>query len=263
MPGQRKILIAIGIITVLLAVTNLGAWVRSLVGVVVRPFQEGLAPHAAPLSSEELTTLREDVIGLTNENVVLRNRLGEYQQIKGEGGIPPAQVVVVRGRIISRTQRAGRRYSVLDVGAIDGVTKGMPACSGWSLLGVVEGVQGGRCLVQEVGDAESRIPAAIVDPVKQQKLAEGVLAGSGAPWQQSLDYIEQQNGVEIQPGMLVVSAGADGRLPAGLVLGTVLTAIRGGAGDHWLITVQPVRTTDNLESLLVIRFAQAAPATTP
>ena len=259
MPSQRKILAILLAVTVLLGATNLGSWLWGRAGALLKPLQEGIAPHVGTLSSEEAATLREDVIRLNAENVVLRTRLDEYLSIKGEGGVPPQQVVVVRGRVISRTQRAGRRYCVLDVGAIDGVVKGMPACSGWSLIGVVQGVQGGRCLVREVGDAESHVPAALIDQVHGQKLAEGVLSGNGHPRLQALDFIEQQPGVEVQPGMQVVSAGADGQVPPGLVLGTVVTAIRGGAGEHWQISVQPVRTSDNLESLVMIRYAQASP----
>jgi cell shape-determining protein MreC len=253
MASRRVILGVIVATTALLAGTNLGAWVWAHSSRALKPLQVGMAPRVAPPADEEAAALREQVIRLNAENVVLRTRLAEYQSIKGEGGVPPEQAVVVRGRIISRTQRAGRRYCELDAGAIDGVAKGMPACSGWSLVGVVVGVQDGRCLVQEVSDSESRIPAAIVDA--KRKVAEGVAVGKGHPRTLGIDYVEEQQGVEISPGMQVVTAGADGRLPAGLVLGTVTAATRGGAGDHWSISFEPVRSTDNVESLVLIRFA--------
>ncbi len=99
--------------------------------------------------------------------------------------------------------------------------------------------------MQEVADTESRIPAAVMGG--RQKLEEGVLAGLGHPRPLTLDSVEVQDGVEIGPGMPVVTAGADGRLPAGLVLGTIETATRGGVGEHWHITIDPVRSTDNVD----------------
>ena len=150
-------------------------------------------------SDAEIDALREEVVRLNAENVVLRTRLSEYLSIKGEGGVPPEQVVVVRGRIVSRTQRAGRRFCELDVGAIDGVVKGLPACSGWSLMGVVVGVQAGRCLVQEVCDTESRITAAVMDGAKPEARRGIVLTGNGHPRQLVLDDVEVQEGVEIGP----------------------------------------------------------------
>ncbi len=257
MPRRWNLLAALAAVTALLAFTGVGGFAWRLTSRLLGPLQEGLAPRSHHASDAETSALREEVIRLNAENVTLRTRLSEYLSIRGEGGVPPAQVVVVRGRIISRTQRANRRFCELDVGAIDGVAKGLPVCSGWSLLGVVVGVQEGRCLVQEVADAESRIPAAVMDG--RQKLEEGVLSGLGHPRPLALDYLEVQDGVEIGPGMPVVTAGADGRLPAGLVLGTIETATRGGVGEHWHITVDPVRTTDNVESLLVIRFAAQSP----
>lgn len=253
MGRRRWVLAAILGVTALLAVTDIGAWAWGRLGRLVEPTQEGMAPGGA--EEQELTALREQAIRLNAENVVLRTRLSEYLSIKGEGGVPPEQAVVVRARVIARTQRAGRRYCELDAGAIDGVAKGMPACSGWSLIGVVVGLQDGRCLVQEVRDVESRIPAMILDT--KRKVAEGVLAGGGRTRRLALDFVEVQEGVEIQAGMQVVTAGADGRLPAGLVIGTVAEATRGGSGEHWRIAVEPVRTADNVESLLLIRFAGA------
>ncbi|MBA3709085.1 MAG: rod shape-determining protein MreC [Planctomycetes bacterium] len=251
MPSRRNVIGIIVGVTGLLVVAGAGGMVWSRLGNAIEPLQRGLAP--IPKEADGVTSLREQVIRLNAENVVLRTRLSEYLAIKGEGGIPPEQAVVVRARVIARTHRAGRRYCEVDAGAVDGVVKGMPVCSGWSLVGVVAGVQDGRCLVQEVTDSESRIPAAIVDD--QQKLAEGVLVGSGRAGQVSLDFVEHREGLTISEGMRVVSAGADGRLPAGLVLGTITSAKLAPGADHWQISLTPLRDTGNVESLLLMRFS--------
>ncbi len=138
MPRRWNLLAALAAITALLVFTGVGGFAWRFASRVLGPLQEGLAPRAHAASDAELAALREEVIRLNAENVTLRTRLSEYLSIRGEGGVPPAQVVVVRGRIISRTQRANCQLWVrLDVGAIDGVAKGLPvraaagACSGW------------------------------------------------------------------------------------------------------------------------------------
>ncbi|MBA2482409.1 MAG: hypothetical protein H0V44_17235 [Planctomycetes bacterium] len=253
--ASKRVVIGVMVgVTAVAVVTGLGGVVWNRAGKPLEPIQRGMARIAG--EDDETTSLREQVIRLNAENVVLRTRLSEYLSIKGEGGIPPEQAVVVRARVIARTHRAGRRYCELDSGAVDGVLKGMPVCSGWSLIGVVAGLQDGRCLVQEITDSESRIPAAIIDA--QQKIAEGVLVGGGWPGKVSLEFVEHVEGLAITPGMHVVTAGADGRLPAGLVLGTITSANLLAGADHWQISLTPMRHTGNVESLLLMRFSPPA-----
>lgn len=226
-------------------------WSAGLVG----PWQADLAGRDP--DADEQAQLRERVIRLNVENVVLRRRLGEYQQIEGDGHLPPAQVVVARGRIIARTQRPGRRFCELDVGAIDGVERGMPVVLGWTLIGSVAGLQAGRCAVRQVSDADSRVPVALYD--ERELLAEGVLRGTGVADEAALDFIEDRPGLTVVAGQPVVSAGLAG-FPPGLALGTVIAAQRGGPAGHWQITVRLLRTAERADSLLVIREADEAPS---
>jgi rod shape-determining protein MreC len=165
--------------------------------------------------------------------------------------------VVVRARIIARTVRQGRRYCELDAGAVDGISIGMAACLGWSLVGAVVGGQEGRSLVQLVSDSESRIPAALLD--KEARIAEGVLSGSGRRGLLLLDYIEERDGLQVTAGQRVVTAGTDGRFPPGLVLGTVTAASRSATADHWHVEVAPLREADSADSLLILRFERTPP----
>jgi rod shape-determining protein MreC len=228
------------------------AWQR-LAG-LFSPWQRAMvAAEGQPTPAQRLAAAEEQVIQLNAENVLLRTRLGEYLAIRGEGGLPPEQVVVVRARIIGRTQRLGRRYLELDAGAVDGVAKGMAVCCGWSLVGLVAGVQEGRCLVQQLTDAESRVPAALFNGEKM--LAEGVVTGTGKRGQLLLDFVEDREGIDVAPGQHVVTAGSDARLPAGLVIGTVTSATRSSTADHWHIEVAPLRIAEAAESLLVLKFS--------
>lgn len=202
--------------------------------------------------------LHAQVVRLNAENAALRMRLGQYDQIRGEGGFPPERVVVARGRVVGRTARIGRRYLELDVGTSDGVVRDLPVAAGWRLAGMVVGVREGRCLVEELSDSESRVPAAILDG--RQILAEGVLAGDGEPGWARLDFVEPREGLRIDAGQNIVSAGSDGRLPPGLVIGTVETARNEGGSEHWKIRVRLATTAAALESLLVLKVPDPPPA---
>ncbi len=241
----------------------LGA-LRGCTDPLLTPAQVALAGTGTLPAEDELAILREQVAHLGSENVVLRTRLAEYASITGEGGVPPERVVVARGRIVARSSRSGRRYVELDVGRLDGLAKGMAVCAGWSLVGLVAGTDDGRCLVQVLTDSEFRVAAAVVAPPGQTTpakiLCEGVLAGRGRRGDVALEFVDAAHDLELMPGLAVVTAGSDGRLPAGLVLGTITQAGR-EAGDRWQVAVTPVRDPEAHESLLVLRFAPRGGAT--
>jgi cell shape-determining protein MreC len=252
------------LIAVALAVTLLATWggltrfPPAGVAAVVEPVQTTLAGAEAELTDQQrVVILEEQLVRANAENAILRSRMEDYLSIRGEGNLPPAQVVVVRARIIARTVRQGRRYCELDVGAVDGVSVGMAACLGWSLVGAVVGIQEGRSLVQLISDSESRIPAALLE--KDVRLAEGVLSGSGRRGLMLLDYIEERDGLRVMAGQRVVTAGTDGRFPPGLVLGTVTAATRSATADHWHVEVAPLREADSADSLLILQFERASP----
>jgi rod shape-determining protein MreC len=220
-----------------------------------RPMQQGLSrdvPEPSPV--EKSIQLQEQLVRANAENALLRSRLQDYLSIKGEGGVPPDQTVVVRARVVARTLRQGRRYCELDAGAVDGVVSGMAVCLGWSLVGTVAGVQEGRCLVQQVTDSESRIPASLL--MGEAIIAEGVLSGVGKRGLLQLDYIEDRRGLVVEAGQRIITAGTDGRFPSGLILGTVTAASRSATADHWHVEVVPLREADTAESLLILRHEQ-------
>ena len=257
---RRTTAIAAGLAAVVVVVGPL-AWLRGWLAPVLTAATAALAPTGHSAADDPDEVLREQVARLGAENAVLRSRLAEYAAIQGEGGIPPERVVVARGRVIARTRRAGRRYLELDVGRVDGVAKGMAVTLGWTLVGQVAGSDDGRCLVQEITDSESRVAAAVLGTAvvaegvtkPPARLCEGVLAGTGRREALSLEFVDGSGDLELVPGLSVVTAGSDGRFPATLVLGTIISASHAGTAA-WQVEVAPARDPGLAESLLVVRF---------
>jgi len=252
---SRRYLVGLGLVVATALASSAGlighAWSR--LELAMQPWQRGLANRTESVGAE--AALHEQVLRLNAENTLLRGRLADYSAIRGEGGLDPAQTVVARARIVGRTIRAGRRYLELDAGALEGVAKGMPVCAGWTLVGVVTGLQASRCLVQQVTDGESRVPAAVLNG--GTILAEGVLTGIGKRGVAELALVEDRPGLAVTPGMAVVTVGTDERIPSGLVLGTVGEAKRSTTADQWHITVVPQRTGEAVESLLILGFTRS------
>lgn len=243
-------------------------WVRSHVASVTQPVAEALAPTGMTAGDDVAGSLREQVARLGAENAELRTRLGEYAHIQGEGKVPADRVVIARGRIIGRTRRSGRRYLELDIGRVDGVVKGMPVAMGWTLVGQIAGTDDGRCLVQELTDSECRVAATVMEAnpgdgasrggetaksTAPTRLCEGVLAGTGRRDELRLTFVDAAPELPLRPGLAVVTAGADGRFPAGMVLGSISEASHAGT-DAWQVKVTQPRDPELAESLLVLRF---------
>lgn len=205
------------------------------------------------LSEQQVQAMRDRFVQMSAENVALRNRLKEYEAIRGEGNVPPQRIAVARANIVARSARQGRRFCEADAGAIDGVEPGMPVLAGWTLVGFIASVQESRCLIQQLTDSESRVPAAVYNG--QELLAEGVVAGSGKRAELALNYLEDRQGLEISPGMRVVSSGLD-ELPPGIGIGLVAAASRSPSSDHWSVQVMPARVMDGLDSVLIVRFGR-------
>ncbi|MBA3683944.1 MAG: hypothetical protein H0W72_01710 [Planctomycetes bacterium] len=252
----RQLVLALVLVVVAAAGLGTGLARRAWLSAAgwLEPWQRGLADGSGDDAvSAGAEQSREQVARLTAENIVLRRRLDDYQAIQGEGKLGPSQVVVARGQVVARTLRQGRRFCELDVGAVDGVEIGMAVAIGWSLVGVVAGVQPSRCLVRQVTDRESRIPAAVF--ADSDLVAEGVLSGTGERASSLLDFVEDRPGLQLSAGMQVMTAAFDPNLPPGMVLGTITAAERSAQSAQWRIQVTPLRDAEVAESLLIIRGA--------
>lgn len=235
-------------------------WLRAYLAGGLQPLAASVAPGGRTAADDVVATLQEQIAKLSGDNIELRARLEGYAQIEGEGKVLAERVVVARGRVIGRTRRSGRRYVELDIGRVDGVAKGMPVAMGWSLVGEVVGTDDGRCLVQELTDVESRVAAMVLAVQGNEgaaksppiRLCEGVAAGLGRRRELQLNFIAAAPDVQLRPGMAVVTSGAEGRFPAGMVLGSIREASHAGT-EAWQVSIMQARDPELAESLLVLR----------
>jgi len=261
------ILFAVLVLATLAGATRLltGPW--SQASEAIEPWRADLAERGGVPESADRTASRELLLRMNAENIELRRRLSEYREVADASGLAASQAVVARARVTARSLRRGRHFLEIDLGAVDGVEDGMAVGIGWSLIGVVAGEQLGRSLVRLLSDQDSRVAAHLVpapsDDGEQLQtltpLALGVCAGTGERGRLELHFIEDRPGLQVEPGMGVLTAGGSGsQLPPRLVIGTVLSAEREATSDHWRIAVQPLRDARQASTLLILRSQRAA-----
>lgn len=225
-PSLIRTALLLALVTVALSVIGVLRWVlRPALG-VVEPWRAALA-SGDEADEDLLIDLRERLAATNARAVILAERVREYEKIAER----LAERVLTRARVIARSDRPARRFFEIDVGAVDGVRRGLAVISGWSLVGVVVGERGGSAVVRQIGDRDSRVPASLIVADDQgQAIGEvlGVCAGTGERDRFELLFIEDRPGLEVVPGWEVVTAPGHAQVPAGLVLGVtaVMTSDR-------------------------------------
>ncbi len=155
--------------------------------------------------------------------LALHEKMSRYEELLGAPQAPTP--IVITARAITDTGGPFVRARLVNVGSDDGVAEGQAVLAYNGLIGRVMNVGKRASRVLLLTDLNSRVPVYIVDAQ-----AHAILAGdnSGAP---RLIYIER--GVEIEPGMRVMTSGEDGVLPRGLAVGQIAPA----GGKDWRIAL--------------------------
>lgn len=172
-------------------------------------------------------------------------------------------------RVLHRDTSSARRAFVVDVGTDDGVRTGLPVLAGQSLVGVVQAVSGSACRVLRVDDiaADCRFPAVVLpadyDPASTDPAARlparGVCQGT-ADGRLVVSFLARG---EARPGDLVVTGPERYPIPAGAVLGEIVSCDDDDRDGAWEAVVRPLRRLDSLESVLVVRRPPLAPQVAP
>ena len=174
---------------------------------------------------------------LSLENAALRQLL----HMRAE----PAQPTAVTGRVIADAGGPFVHTVLVDVGAEDGVARGMAAVNERGLIGRVIEVGRHSARVLLLTDFNSRIPV-MVEPARDQ----AILAGNNTR-HPNLVFLPLNPRLAV--GNRVVSSGRGGVLPPGLEIGTV-TAI-----DDAGVTVEPLVDFARLEYLRLLEYDQVVP----
>jgi rod shape-determining protein MreC len=206
-----------------------------------------------------------ELIALRAENARLREqnlRLLEWQSAARQLGLEnaalrrllnmrtdPDRLTAVAGRVVADAGGPFVHTVLVDVGAEDGVDRGMAAVNERGLIGRVIEVGRHSARVLLLTDFNSRIPV-MVEPSRDQ----AILAGNNTR-RPSLVFLPLNPRLAI--GNRVVTSGRDGVLPPGLEVGTV-TAI-----DATGVIVEPLVDFARLEYLRLLEYGRVLPPEEP
>ncbi len=215
-----------------------------------------LNQFSAAISSNWQAAKRVRALEQDNRNLMqwrdlalaLHEKMSRYEELLGAPQAPTP--IVMTARAITDAGGPFVRARLVNVGINDGVAEGQAVLAYNGLIGRIMAVGKRASRVLLLTDLNSRVPVFItgID-------AHAILAGdnSGTP---RLIYIER--GVEVKPGMRVVTSGEDGVLPRGLAIGQVAPA----RGQNWqvLLFAKPERV-DYVSILQIppVRFEATEP----
>lgn len=165
---------------------------------------------------EQNKSLREENAQLRQwqeEARSLRQVLAAYEALKIYE--PPPQIRPVNAFVIGESNEAFRQSMILNVGSDDGVAHGQAVVSDRGLIGRIIDVSRHAARTLLLNDAQSRVPVFV-----EGAAIEAILVGrtTGRP---SLAVTLERGGAGLEVGQRVVTSGAGGVLPSGLLVGVV------------------------------------------
>lgn len=205
------------------------------------------------------------LVGVQQENAVLRQRLQEYAQkearyqevlqgltrlealldLKRQVALP-----VTGARVIAYDSSLWSRCALIDQGEAQGVKWGLPVLAPAGIVGRVVEAFPNYAKVMLIVDRNSGADAMI-----QRLRVRGILQGKGGN-RCSLDYVPKS--ADVQVGDLVLASGLGGIYPKGLIFGKVTQANRKIPGVFQEIEVTPAVDLSALEEVVVVKVAQLA-----
>jgi rod shape-determining protein MreC len=192
---------------------------------------------------EENRALREENDRLRRWRAVAEGLESENARLRGMLAFAPeAPARFISGRVIGDSGGAFLRSVLVNIGARDGVRKGVAAVDGHGLLGRIAEVGDRSSRVLLVSDLNSRIPV-LVGESRQR----AILAGDNSDLPK-LAYLPVE--ISIAPGDLVITSGHGGAFPAGLPVGIVVRP----DPDSEELRVEPFYSSRRLEFVRLMDF---------
>jgi rod shape-determining protein MreC len=202
----------------------------------------------------ELIALRAENARLREQNLRLLEWQSAARQLSLENAAlrqllnmptDPDRPTAVAGRVVADAGGPFVHTVLVDVGADDGVARGMAAVNERGLIGRVIEVGRHSARVLLLTDFNSRIPV-MVEPSRDQ----AILAGNNTR-RPSLVFLPLNPRLAV--GNRVVTSGRGGVLPPGLEVGTV------SAIDAAGVTVEPLVDFARLEYLRLLEYGRVLP----
>lgn len=202
------------------------------------PGAEALRARNTELEAQ-VTELQNRIVGYQENETRLRilSSLLDYARTA-----PEHQYVAAN--VIGRDTSPFRSFIFLDIGSDTGVRRDMPVVTNQGLVGLVVELNCCAAKVRLITDPESAVNARL-----QVTRDEGVVVGRPGGGLE-LQYLSQQ--AEINPGDVVLTSGLAGRVPSGLVLGTISAVQRLDYEVLQKAIVTPGVDFNRLEIVLVI-----------
>ncbi len=254
MRNWRRHLITLSLlifVTIILGPLGLGEWIWSKPRHMTEQLMVSQTQAGDEAYDKEMHELRESLLLKSKEVADLQARLLSMKQSKELTDNGTMEIISYDARVTSRTRGQREQYVEINRGALEGVRRGMAVCAGRSLLGLVIGEHRHSSLVRLISDPQSHVAAHIYDG--NTRLEGGVLVGAKQSGMCEMKFIEDRAGLLIEPEQYIVSAGTDGIVPEGLILGIVVKAERGKDSDNWQILVQPLRPIHAVTEVIVSR----------
>lgn len=249
------VIVCVLLITTSMSMGNTGVYgvVRTGVQTVAAPLQRVCSVVSEPFRSlgNSAVYSTEEVEQLQLENGQLRTLVAELEEYRQQNQrlavllqlSDTYALETVSGKALSVT-KGWNQTATLNVGTDNGVQVGMGVISSCGLYGQVISVTDTTATVRLVSDAESSVAAMV-----QGTRATGIVSGS-YDGTLTLDYISADEAVG--EGDVVITSGAGGAYPRGIVIGTVTSVELDSSKLYYRLGVEPVFGIDMCEEVLVL-----------
>jgi rod shape-determining protein MreC len=231
--------------------TSVGDALVPTLGVLTQPID---ASRRLVEGVGELIALRAENARLREQNLRLLEWQSAARQLSLQNAAlrqllnmraDPDRPTAVAGRVVADAGGPFVHTVLVDVGAADGVDRGMAAVNERGLIGRVIEVGRHSARVLLLTDFNSRIPV-MVEPSRDQ----AILAGNNTR-RPSLVFLPLNPRLAV--GNRVVTSGRDGVLPPGLELGTVAAIDAAG------VSVEPLVDFARLEYVRLLEYEMVLP----
>ncbi|MFO7709277.1 MAG: rod shape-determining protein MreC [Desulfobacterales bacterium] len=169
------------------------------------------------------------------ENERLRDLLGFKQSLAH-----PAAAA----RIIAKDPSPWFNTVILNKGAADGLSKGLPAVTTRGIAGQLVEVSTHQSKLMLIIDRNSALDALV-----QRNRVRGVVKGTSQE-ECTLDFIMPAD--DVRPGDSIISSGFDGVYPKGIPIGTVSAVLGQGQDFFKEVRITPAVDFNKLEEVLII-----------